>query len=35
MRLKRTSSVLDIAEDPLNRMSALSQQRNLDNMKWW
>jgi hypothetical protein len=35
VQLKRTSSVLDIAEDPLNRMSVLSQQRNLDNMKWW
>lgn len=35
VQLKRAPSVLDLAEDPLNRMSVLSQQRNLDNMKWW
>lgn len=35
VQLKRAPSVLDLAEDPLNRMSVLSHDRNLDAMKWW
>ena len=35
VQLKRAPSVLDLAEDPLNRMSVLSQGRNLDTMTWW
>jgi len=35
VQLDRAPSVLDLAEDPLNRMSVLSQGRNLDIMKWW